>query len=92
MGWSEQIRSPIGQGLETHGPLAEFIVEQLDRGKGAPREGAEQRVIMQVRPTQLAFNEWKPALYYIDLVLIPRENGEIAKGQGLLPAEKALWD
>ena len=65
---------------------------RYDRGKGGPRDGAENRVLFQIRPQQMAFEEWKPVFHFINIVMIPAENGEGARGQGLLPAERALWD
>ena len=65
---------------------------RFQRGKGGPAPGAENRVLFQFRPQYLMSEEWKPAMIFINQVLVPHENGEIAEGQGLLPAERALWE
>jgi len=54
-------------------------------------KGGDQRTLIPLRPTMLSLEPWRPAILYLNDVNVAREGGKDAEGQGLLPAERALW-
>ncbi len=75
-----------------HTCIVQSKTAQFDKAKGSTPPGAEGRILIQLRPKLLLLDEWKAAMLYITLVVIPTERATEAQGQGLLPAERALWE